>query len=307
MELRQLNSLITLVESDLSVSRAANKLHLVQSAVSQQLARLEGELGSKLFIRHGKRLIGLTVMGEEILVYARRIIANTHSIRDIGREQIETAKGILRVATTHTQARYVLPDVIKQFSEAFPAVELEIHQGTPEQLVEMAIKDRVDISICTEALSEHPDLNTIPCYSWNRSAILFPDHPLASKQRITLKQLCEYPIITYVFGFTGRGHFSKTFQDASLSPRVVLSAADTDVIKTYVREGLGVGIIASMAYTPRQDSDLLLKDLSHIFPWEVTKIAYLKDKYLRGYQQYFIDLFQKYVETDGKKIGLMAP
>ncbi|HID82095.1 MAG TPA: LysR family transcriptional regulator [Chromatiales bacterium] len=307
MELRQLKSLITLVESDFSVSRAADKRHLVQSAVSQQLSRLEDELGSKLFIRRGKRLTGLTTMGEEVLLYAHRIMANTHSIRDIGREQVKSAKGILRVATTHTQARYVLPEVIKRFTTDFPDVELEIHQGTPEQLVEMAIKDRVDISICTEALSEHPDLNTIPCYSWNRSVILYPSHPLASKRRITLKQLCEYPIITYVFGFTGRGHFSKTFQDARLSPRVVLSAADTDVIKTYVREGLGVGIIASMAYTPDQDSDLLLKDLSHIFPWEVTKIAYLKDKYLRGYQQHFIDLFQEFVESDGEKTGLMAP
>ena len=171
----------------------------------------------------------------------------------------------------------------------------------------MAINDRVDISICTEALSEHPDLSTIACYSWNRSAILYPDHPLASKRRITLEELCDYPIITYVFGFTGRSHFSKTFQDARLNPRVVLSAADTDVIKTYVRERMGVGIIASMAYTSGQDSDLLLKDLSHIFPWEVTKIAYLKDKYMREYQQHFIDLFEKFVESDGKKFGLVSP
>jgi len=307
MELRQLNSLLTLVETDFSVSRTAEKLHLVQSAVSQQLARLEDELGSKLFVRHGKRLTGLTAMGEEVLVYARRILASTQSIHDIGREQIESTRGVLRIATTHTQARYVLPIVIKSFTDDYPDIELEIHQGTPQQLVEMAINDQVDISICTEALSQHPELNTISCYSWNRSAILMPDHPLAKQRRISLKQLCDYPIITYVFGFTGRSHFSKTFQDAMLNPRVVLSAADTDVIKTYVREGLGVGIIASMAYTSEQDSDLLLKDLSHIFPWEITKIAYLKDKYLRGYQQHFIDLFQKFVISDGQTLKLAPP
>ena len=305
MEIKTLRSLISLVENDFNVSRAAEQLFLVQPAVSQHIQRLEQELGTQLFVRQGKRLLGLTETGEVIVSHARKILAETRNIIDVGREHVEQASGILRIGTTHTQARYVLPPVIKSFNKAYPNVELEIHQGNPQQLEEMALDDQVDFSMCTEILSENPQLTTVPCYQWNRSLIARHDHPLLARKRITLKALSQYPIITYVLGFTGRGHFSNTFARAGLKPNVVLSAADTDVIKTYVREGMGVGIIASMAYTPRQDSDLELRDLSQLFPWEITVIAYPKGKYLRHYQQHFIELIQSVVAEPDRWSGLL--
>lgn len=304
MDLRQLRSLVTLTECGFSVSRAAERLHLVQPAVSQHLARLEQELGVQLVSRRGKRLIGLTAAGERVLDYGQRVLSGVENIRQIGREHADEATGVLRVGTTHTQARYVLPPVIKAFSAAYPGVELQIHQGTPQQLVEMAVSDAVDFSICTEALSEHPELVAIPCYQWNRCLIAPSDHPLLIRSRLTLKALCQYPMITYVFGFTGRGNLSETFSQAGLTPQVVLSAADTDVIKTYVREGLGYGIVATLAYGPRQDQDLIRRDLSHLFPWETTKIAYQKDKFLRRHQQDFIEQFRDFVASKGDLQGM---
>lgn len=305
MKLKALHSLVSLVDNDFNVSRTAEQLFLVQPAVSQHIQRLEQELGTQLFVRQGKRLIGLTETGETIVQYARKVLAETRNIIEVGREHVAQASGVLRIGTTHTQARYVLPPVIKAFNTAYPKVELQIHQGTPQQLEEMALDDQVDFSMCTEILGENPQLTTVPCYKWNRSLIARHDHPILTRKRITLKTLSQYPIITYVLGFTGRGHFSTTFAKAGLKPRVVLSAADTDVIKTYVREGMGVGIIASMAYTPEQDRDLELRDLSKLFPWEVTVIAYPKGKYLRHYQQHFIELIQSCVAEPNRWSGLL--
>lgn len=306
MKLKALHSLVSLVDNDFNVSRTAEQLFLVQPAVSQHIQRLEQELGTQLFVRHGKRLIGLTETGETIVQYARKVLAETRNIIEVGREHVEQASGVLRIGTTHTQARYVLPPVIKAFNKAYPKVELQIHQGSPQQLEEMALDDLVDFSMCTEILGENPQLTTVHCYKWNRSLIARHGHPILERKRITLKTLSQYPIITYVRGFTGRSHFSTTFAIAGLKPRVVLSATDTDVIKTYVREGMGVGIIASMAYTPKQDRDLELRDLSKLFPWEVTVIAYPKGKYLRHYQQHFIELIQSCVAEPNRWSGLLS-
>lgn len=306
MDIRQLRSLVTLVECGFSVSRTAERLHLVQSAVSQHLSRLEEELGVHLLQRQGKRLQGLTEAGEQVLGYAQRTLSDIRNIQDIGKEHTDEGTGVLRVGTTHTQARYVLPTVIKAFRAAYPEVELQIHQGTPQQLVEMAAREAVDFSICTEALAEHPELAAIPCYEWNRCLIALPDHPVLQRRRLSLRALCEHPLITYVFGFTGRGHFSATFTQAGLTPRVVLSAADTDVIKTYVREGMGIGIIATLAFAPGEDDDLVMRDLSDLFPWEVTKIAYQKDKYLRQFQRRFIDLFQAFIARQEVQSGMRS-
>jgi len=305
MNLTSFRSLLTLVEADFNVSRAAEQLHIVQPAVSQHIQRLEEELGVRLFVRNGKRLTGLTEAGEEILLHVRKILAETNNVLDIGRDHAEQSSGVLRIATTHTQACYVLPPVIKEFNRVYPDVELEIHQGTPQQLVKMLLDEKVDLAICTEELANNPQTVTVPCYKWNRSLIVKPGHPLLNRQRLTLKTLCNYPIITYVFGFTGRGHFSQVFSKAGLKPRVVLSAADTDVIKTYVREGMGVGIIASLAYNTKQDRDLELRELNNLFPWEVTRIAYLKGKYLRHYQQHFIEIFQACVAEHDRWTGLL--
>ena len=299
MELRQLTSLVTLAESGFNVTEAAEKLCLVQSAVSQHLARLEQELGTQLFVRKGKRLIALTAAGESVLSNARQALAIRENILSVGRDHVEEANGVLRIGTTHTQARYVLPSVIRAFREAYPAVSLQIHQGTPQQLVEMALTNHVDFSICTEELGLHSSLTAISCYRWNRSLIAPKDHPVLKYHPLSLGKICDYPLITYTFGFTGASRMQSSFARAGYKPEVVLTAADTDVIKTYVREGLGVGLIASMAYSKQQDGDLGLRDLSHLLPWETTWVAYHKDKYLRRFQQYFIDLLDSMVMENG--------
>jgi len=292
MELRQLRSLVVLVEADFNVSRAALRLHLVQPAVSQHLKQLEDEVGTRLIRRQGKRLVGLTKAGEEVLGYARGVLAGTANILAIGKEGKADDTGVLRIATTHTQARYVLPAAIRRFREDYPEVEVQIHQGTPRQLVDMVLRDAADLAICTELLGTQPTLTAIPCYRWNRCLIAPTGNSMLTVRPVTLELLCSQPMITYVFGFTGRGRLSDTFAREGLRPRVVLSAADTDVVKTYVREGLGIGIVADLAYDAQQDGDLGVRDLSHLFPWEVTRIAHARDKYLRGFQRDFIELFQ---------------
>ncbi|MEW8322565.1 MAG: LysR substrate-binding domain-containing protein [Candidatus Thiodiazotropha taylori] len=299
MELRQLTSLVALEESGFNVTLAAKQLFLVQSAVSQHLAQLEHELGTQLFMRKGKRLIGLTAAGEQVLNYARQALAIRENILDVGREHVEEGSGLLRIGTTHTQACYVLPGVIRAFRKQFPQVNLQINQGTPQQLVELVVTDRVDFSICTEELGEHSTLTAIPCYRWNRSLIALKGHPVLSEKPLSLERICNYPLITYTFGFTGANHMQTTFARAGLQPNVVLTAADTDVIKTYVREGMGVGLIASMAYSPDLDPDLETRDLSHMLPWETTWVAYHKDKYLRRYQKRFIDLLEQMILDNG--------
>lgn len=292
MELRQLRSLVTLAECEFNVTQAATQLHLVQSAVSQHMTRLEEELGVVLFNRQGRRLTGFTEAGQQVLFYARKALSDTSNIQAIGRDFVEESKGVLRLGTTHTQACYMLPPVLRAFRQRYPGVDVQLHQGSPKQLIEMIKKDWVDFIICTEALAEEPLLDSIHCYRWNRSLIAPKGHPVLKQTPLTHEHLCEYPLITYVSGFTGAGHFKKSFARLGLKPRIVLSAADTDVIKTYVREGFGVGIIVSFAFSEEQDKGLQARDLSQLFPWEVTRIAYPKERYLRRYEQQFIDLLQ---------------
>ncbi len=299
MGLRQLRSLVTLVECGFSVSQAAERLHLVQPAVSQHLRQLEEELGVRLFSRHGKRLVGLSDAGERVLGYARDALAAVGSIIALGQDQVSEDRGLLRIAATHTQARYVLPPVIRQFAAVYPEVALEIHQGNPAQLIDLLLRDAVDLAVCTEGLGQQETLTAIPCYRWNRCVIAPLGHPVLDRLPLTLEQLCEFPIITYVAGFTGRGNLSNAFAREGLHPRIVLSAADTDVIKTYVREEMGIGIIAAMAYEPAADVDLGWRDLSHLFPWELTCIAHLRERYLRGFQRRFIEIFQ----AETRRIG----
>ena len=308
MEIRQLQSLIKLIDCNFSVSKAAEEMFLVQSAVSQHLKKLEDELEADLFVRKGKRLTGLTEIGETVAAQARLTLASVNSIRAIGKDYVNRSEGILRIGTTHTQARYVLPPVIKAFNQAYPLVEVQIHQGTPRQLVQWAANDELDFSICTEALAESKQLSNIPCYKWNRSLITLGDHPLHHLKELTLEDLCQYPLITYVYGFTGRGRFSETFRDAGLKPHVVLSAADTDIIRIYVQEEMGVGIIASMALGDVDNKTTRSRDVSHLFPWEITRIAYPNDKYLRHYEQKFIDLLLDHVarSDDGKIYRIQA-
>lgn len=307
MEIRQLQSLIKLIDCNYSVSKAADEMFVVQSAVSQHLKKLEDELEADLFIRKGKRLIGLTEIGDQVANHARLTLSSINSIHAIGKDYNNQNEGILRIGSTHTQARYILPPVIKAFNLAYPRVEVQIHQGTPKQLVQWAVNDDLDFSICTEALADSSQLTNIPCYKWNRSLITLTDHPLQKVKKLTLEDLCDYPLITYVYGFTGRRSFSETFSAAGLNPHVVLSAADTDIIRTYVLEEMGIGIIASMALDDIDDGQTRSRDVSHLFPWEITRIAYLNDKYLRHYEQKFIDLFLDYVaKSDEGRIYRMS-
>jgi LysR family cys regulon transcriptional activator len=188
--------------------------------------------------------------------------------------------------------------VIHLFNRTYPDIEFQIHQGTPRQLVDWASHDQVDFSICTEELAESRELDSIACYQWNRSLITRLDHPIQNSKSIRLSDLCKYPLITYVVGFTGRKHFNQTFARAGLDPNIVLSAADTDIIKAYVLDGLGIGVIASMAYDSKLDTELASRDISHLFPAETTRIAFQKNKYIRRFQQTFIDIFLKTIKQD---------
>lgn len=208
------------------------------------------------------------------------------------------SEGVLSIGCTHTQARYILPPVIRRFNQSFPNLELQMHQGNPKQLVQWTVDGQVDFSICTEELAESTKLESISCYQWNRSLITLPGHPLLKLEKITLNDLCQYPIITYVLGFTGRRDFNESFARENLKPNIVLSAADTDIIKAYVLDGLGIGVIASMAYDEKIDNTCERRDLGHLFPWETSRIAYQKNKYIRHYQQTFIDLFLQLIRED---------
>lgn len=298
MDIRQLQTMITLINSDFSVSRTAEKLYLVQSAVSQQLKRLEQELECELFVRKGKRLTGLTDLGHQVEQQARQSLNAVRNIHLLAEDAREQSQGILRIGCTHTQARYILPPVIALFNQTFPDIELQIHQGNPQQLVEWAGNDEVDFAICTEELAESGKVESVACYQWNRCLITQPGHPLLEQENLTLEDLCAYPLITYVLGFTGRRHFNEIFRQANLKPNIVLSAADTDIIKAYVNDGLGIGVIASMAYDSRVDSKWAQRDIGHLFPWETSRIAWQKNKVIRRYQQTFIDLFIETIRKD---------
>ncbi len=303
MELRHLKTLSVLSETDFNVTNAANKLCVVQSAVSHHLAQLEKDLGIQIFMRKGKQITGLTAAGNTVLNYAQQALAIRENILAVGNDYKEDTDRVLRIGATHTQARYVLPAVIRAYRKIYPAVRLQIYQDSPMKLVQLALKDEVDFSICTESLDDQPMLITVPCYKWNRSLVAPKGHPILKRKILKLKHICEYPIITYSFGLTGAGHTTTAFTQAGLTPEVTLTAMDTDIIKTYVREGLGIGLIASMAYSTEQDADLELRDLSKLLPWETTWIAYHKDKYLQRHQLRFIKLLETMVEKNGRVIN----
>lgn len=291
MKLQQLRYIWEVARHNLNVSATAESLYTSQPGISKQIRLLEDELGLQIFRRSGKHLTELTPAGEAIIAMAGEVLDRVENIRQLALEFGDEHKGSLSIATTHTQARYVLPPLIKEFMGSYPGVALHMHQGTPVQISELASKGTVDFAIATEALELFSNLIMMPCYHWNRSVIVPVDHPLAQARRLTLELIAEHPIVTYVFGFTGRSQLDKAFDSAGLTPRVVFTAADADVIKTYVKLGLGIGIIASMAYDPRQDSDLVCLDASHLFEASTTKIGFRRGIFLRGYMYDFISLF----------------
>ena len=296
MNLNQLELLRVLQETQFNLSKAAEKMHVVQSAVSRQLQLLETELGSPLFERHGKRLLGLTPLGERIIEEVEQIHQAKKNIQSMADDFRDNRNGTLHIATTHTQAKYLLPVPVQKFREKYPGIKIYMVQSSPDNLINLLHRHQADIAICTEKLAEDDRLVLKPCYRWHHVAVVPQGHTL-TEGKLSLQRLAAQPILTYSPGFTGRSAIEKAFNEQDLHPDIVLAAADSDVIKTYVRLGLGVGIIAETSYEPNKDSDLVALDLGHLIQASVTKIAYLKQLYLASYCRYFIDELLKEAET----------
>lgn len=296
MNLQQLRYLHAIREADLNISQAAEGLHTSQPGISRQIRSLEEELGVEIFERSGKQLARLTAVGERIFEHVERILNEIASIRAEAQEERLPDRGVLSIATTHTQARYVLPDIIHAFKTEYPDVQVHLHQGSPMQIADMLKTARVDIAIATEGMELFDEFVMMPCYQWNRCIIAPKGHPLSRRKARTLQQVAEYPLLTYVFGFTGRSQLDKAFNDAGLTPRVVFSATDADVIKTYVKIGLGIGIIAHVAFDPATDKGLVRLDASHLFERGVTKLGVRRGFFLKRFHYAFIELFAPHLK-----------
>lgn len=306
MKLQQLRYVWEVARHELNVSATAQSLHTSQPGISKQIRLLEEELGLQIFLRSGKHLTELTEAGRAIVRLAGEILAQVENIRQVAAHFRDEGRGSLSVATTHTQARYALPPVIRAFITRYPGVALHMHQGTPVQISELAARREVDFAIATEAIELFHDLVMLPCYRWNRSLVVPRGHPLVELARPDLDSIARYPIVTYVFGFTGRSQLDHAFASRGLQPNVVFTATDADVIKTYVRLGLGVGIVASMAYDPRQDADLVRIDASHLFDSSVTRIGFRRGIYLRGYMYEFMQLFAPHLTRARVELAALA-
>ncbi len=304
MNFQQLRIIRETVRRNYNLTEVGNALYTSQSGVSKHIKDLEDELGIELFIRKGKRLLGLTDPGKELLGIVERMLLDAKNIKQLAEQFSQSDKGQLTIATTHTQARYALPKVVSQFKKAFPKVHLALHQGSPNEIAEMLSDGRADIGIATEAISQIPELATFPYYSWHHAVIVPKGHPLETLKKITLEDLAEHPIVTYHEGFTGRQIIDETFLKANITPDIVMSALDADVIKTYVELGLGIGIIASMAYQKDRDTQLSLLESSHLFSNNTTRIAIRKGHYLRGYAYKFIELCSKELTENEIKLAL---
>lgn len=291
MNLRQLRYLTELARHRLNVTATAASLYTSQPGISKQIRLLEQELGVEIFERSGKHLSRITPAGEAIIKMANRALIEIDGIREAARDVSDPGAGSLSIATTHTQARYALPRVVQTFIRRYPRVVLQMHQGNPGQIVAMAADGTVDLAILTEPLAHADELVMMPCYRWNRAIVTPCDHPLRDENPLTLEAVAEYPLLTYVFGFTGRSQLDVAFRRRGLIPNVVFTATDADVVKTYVRVGLGVGIIAKMAYDARMDADLCALGASHLFEPSVTKIGFRRGLVLRRYLFDFIELF----------------
>jgi len=291
MKFQQLRYLSEVARQNLSVSAAAEALHTSQPGVSRQIKELEDELGVEIFVRHGKRLTALTEPGRAVLAIAERILAESANLKRAGAEFANESLGTLTLATTHTQARYALPPAVAALKQRYPDVQLVIHQGNPTQICEMVMRGEADFAIATEQIAEFPQLVSLPCYQWNRCLVVPPRHPLARLRPIALEDVARYPIVTYDFAFANRSLVEKAFAQRGLAPRVVLTALDADVIKTYVELGLGVGIMASMAFDAKRDRHLKALDASHLFESSTTRLGIKRGAYLRRYAYEFIELF----------------
>lgn len=298
MKLQQLRYIWEVAQHDLNVSATAQSLFTSQPGISKQIRLLEDELGVQIFARSGKHLTHITKAGEVIVKAAGDILRRAEGIRQMAQEFSDASRGTLTLATTHTQARYALPSVIAAFIEKYPEVTLHMQQGTPMQIAEMAAAGSVDFAIATEAMELFSELVMLPCYRWNRCILVPKAHPLCQVSSLTLADVAAHPIVTYVFGFTGRSKLDDAFAQAGLQPHVVFTAADADVIKTYVRLGLGIVIVAHMAHEPAREPDLVALDASHLFEPSLTRIGLRKGGFLRGFMYDFIQLFASHLTRE---------
>lgn len=304
MNFQQLRSVREAVRCGFNLTEVAHILFTSQPGVSRQIRELEDELGVEIFMRAGKRLTGLTPPGHALLPIVERLLLDAENLRRAGEDFRSETSGQLSVAATHSQARYALPHVVKDFRDKFPKVTLHLHQGSPKQVAAMLASGEADIGVATEALADYPQLVTLRCYHWTHSVVVPPDHPLlAIGGLITLDDLARYPIITYEVGYTGRSHIDSAFAAHGLVPDVVLTAMDADVIKTYVELGMGVGIVASVAVDAERDAHLRILDAGHLFQINVTRLGLRSGAWLRGYAYSFIELF---VPTLTKEVVLAA-
>lgn len=290
MKLQQLRYLVEVERRGLSISAAAKALFTSQPGVSKQIGLLEEELGVTIFERSGKRLAAVTPPGAIVLAMARRMLTEAQNMKRVGEEYAAESSGMLSIATTHTQARYTLPPVVRQFVRRYPQIRLHIQQGSPLQVADWVLDGSADLGIATEALDKYPDLLTLPCFQWAHLVVTPKGHPLLARLPLTLAALADYPLITYDATFTGRSHIDRAFERQSLRPDVILTAIDSDVIKTYVGLGLGVGIIAEMAFDPLRDDQLAALPATHLFDGNTTRIAFRRDTWLRGYDYDFMEL-----------------
>lgn len=298
MKLQQLRYIVEIVNQNLNITEAAEALYTSQPGISKQVRLLETELGVNIFERNGKHIKSLSPEGEKIVNIARELLVKAQSIKSVAEERTRPNRGVLRIATTNTQARYMLPAVISKFKSQYPEVSLHLHQGSPSQIYDALMAGEVDLAITTEAQYLFENAILLPCYLWNRSVIVKPEHPLArfadQPEKLTIEELGKYELITYTFGFTGRSDLDHAFNKVGILPNIVFTATDADVIKTYVRLGLGVGIMASMAHT-EQDHDLIAINARHLFQPSMTQIAFKRGVFLRNYMYDFIRYFSPHL------------
>lgn len=298
MKLQQLRYLCEVAKQGLNVSAAAEKLHTSQPGVSKQIRLLEDELGIDIFLRNGKRVTEITEPGRAILAIAERLLREAENLKQAGKNYSDENSGSLAIATTHTQARYALPRTVQAFVQRYPGVNLMLRQGNPTQVAQMVISGEADIAIATETIADVKELVSMPCHQWSHGIITPAGHPLLEEKTLTLESLARYPIVTYDTAFAGRSRINRAFERKGLTPRVVLTAIDSDVIKTYVELGLGIGIVARMAFNPQRDQGLRLLDADHLFEASTTRIGLRRGAYLRGYVYDFIQLFAPHLARD---------
>ena len=298
MNFQQLKYVREAVRQGLNLTEAANVLFTSQPGISKQIRELEDELGIEIFVRRGKRLVDLTEPGRTVVQVIERLLAEADNLRQVGKEFADRDAGALTIATTHTQARYALPKVVQEFRAQYPKVRLSLQQGSPTQIADMVLAGQADIAIATEALDHYPELLALAGYTWHHCVIVPHGHPLTKVKHLSVDELARYPLITYSPEFTGRSHIDQAFAAKGLKMDVVLTAIDADVIKTYAELGLGVGIIAAMAYDPKRDARLHAIDAGPLFHNNTTRIAIKRAAYLRRYTYAFIEMFAPHLTQD---------